>query len=101
MELCRQLPCGGLCEPFRGSYARAVGEEPAGSGARVVELVQVAQVIWVEVGVDLGRAHARVAEHLLYGAQVRAGLQEVRREGVTQSVGRDAGWESSHEGPVF
>ena len=49
-------------------------EPPLRLGAGAVELVQVAQVLGVEVGVDLGGAHARVAEHLLHRAEVRAGL---------------------------
>ncbi len=40
------------------------------------------------VRVDLGRADVGVAEHLLHDAQVRAALEQVRRERVAQHVRR-------------
>jgi len=39
------------------------------------------------MGVDLGGAQVRVAEHLLHRAQVRSALEEVRGEGVAEEVG--------------
>ena len=42
------------------------------------------------VRVDLGRREVLVAEQLLDDAQVRAAVEQVRREGVPQRVGRDA-----------
>ena len=43
-----------------------------------------------DVGVDLGRRKALVAEQLLDDAEVRAALEEVRRERVAEGVRRDA-----------
>ena len=43
-----------------------------------------------DVGVDLGRRQALVAEQLLDDPQVRAAVEEVGREAVAQRVGRDA-----------
>jgi hypothetical protein len=39
------------------------------------------------MGVDLGCAQVRVAEHLLHRAQVRAPLEEVRGEGMAEEMG--------------
>jgi hypothetical protein len=39
------------------------------------------------MGVDLGRAQVRMAEHLLYRAQVCAPLEEMRGEGMAEEVG--------------
>src|SRR5215208_37398 len=52
-------------------------------------LVDGAQVLAVDVGVDLRRGDVGVAEHLLHGAQVGAALQQVGGEGVAERVGRD------------
>ena len=41
------------------------------------------------VGVDLGRADARMAEQFLDHAQVSAVFQEMRGKAVSQHVGRD------------
>ena len=43
-----------------------------------------------DVGVDLGRREVLVAEQLLDDAQVRAAVEQVRRERVAQRVRRDA-----------
>src|SRR5256885_16685249 len=43
------------------------------------------------VRIDLGRREALVAEQLLDDAQVRAALEEVRRERVAEGGWRDAG----------
>ena len=39
-----------------------------------------------DVGIDLGRDQVRVAEQLLHAAQVRAGVEQVRRVAVPQLV---------------
>jgi hypothetical protein len=39
------------------------------------------------MGIDLGGAQVRVAEHLLHRAQVRAPLEEMRGEGMAEEVG--------------
>ena len=44
----------------------------------------------VHVRVDLRRADVRMAQHLLNGADVRAVLEQVRREAVAEDVRRDA-----------
>ena len=51
--------------------------------------VHLLEVPAIDVGVDLRRRDAGVAEHLLDGAEVRAAFEEVRREGVAQRVGVD------------
>ena len=43
-----------------------------------------------DVGVELGRRQRRVAQQLLHHAQVSATLEQVRCEGVAQSVHRHA-----------
>ena len=52
--------------------------------------VDLEQLRRVDVRVALRRAEARVAEQLLNRAQVRAALQQVRRERVAQRVRADA-----------
>jgi hypothetical protein len=54
-------------------------------------------VVGVHVRVDLRRGDRGVAEHLLYGAQVRCRLEQVRREGVAQRVRRHLGREAGEE----
>jgi hypothetical protein len=46
----------------------------------VGRVVYLGQVLEIEVGVDLRGRDAGVAEHLLHGAQVAGGLQDVRGE---------------------
>src|SRR5690348_10260719 len=48
--------------------------------------IRLLQPLDAGVRVDLRRLHRRVPEQLLYGAQVGAGIQEMRREGVAQRV---------------
>ena len=73
------------------------------SATRVVPLVQLPQPLTRDVGVDRRRRDVRVAQQHLHRAQVGAVVQQVRRKGVSQRVGRqrrmDAGrlrvfWES-------
>jgi len=52
--------------------------------------VQLAAASIGYVGVQLGRAEVRVAEHLLDGAQIGAPLEQVSREGVAEQVWMDA-----------
>jgi hypothetical protein len=56
----------------------------------VVQAVERAHLVRIHMRVDLGRADRGVAEELLHGTQVRAPLEEVRREGVAQGVRVDA-----------
>src|SRR5258708_21398739 len=58
--------------------------------ARMKLCVHAPQVPRVHVRVDLGRRDVCVTEHLLYRAKVRASLQKVGCERVTERVGRDA-----------
>jgi len=58
----------------------------AGSRPRVVHAVHGADVLGVEVCVDLGGADRGVAEELLHDAQVGAALQHVGRERVPEAV---------------
>src|SRR5678816_3551947 len=57
--------------------------------ARMELLMDLPEILAVDVGVDLRRGDVGVAEHLLYGAQVRPALEEMRREGVTEGMRRD------------
>ena len=54
-------------------------------------LVDLLESLDARVGVDLRRRDRRVAEQLLHGAQVGAGVEEVRGEGVAQRVDAEAG----------
>ena len=49
-------------------------------------VVDTGKVLEIEVGVDLRCAQIRVSQQLLHRAQVFAGLQQVRGEGVAQHV---------------
>ena len=60
-----------------------------GSGARVRVAVDVEQPCRVDVGVDLGRRQAGVAQQFLERTQVGAAREKVRREAVTQGVRGD------------
>ena len=63
-----------------------------GSGAgralrpRVSERVTLAEPLGRDMGVDLGRAEARMPKHLLHGAQIRAPVEQMSGSGVAQSV---------------
>src|SRR5262245_47808258 len=56
------------------------------SGARVGTIVGLHEPAQIDVRVALRRRQARVAEHLLDGAQVGAAAEEVRGEGVAERV---------------
>src|SRR4051812_27484538 len=58
----------------------------ADSGARVKAIVDRAEPCFEDVGVDLRRRQVRVPEHQLDRAQVRAALEQMRRERVAQHV---------------
>ena len=51
----------------------------------------LAEVVAVDVEVDLGGGDALVAEHLLDGTQVRAAFEEMGGEAVAEGVGGDGG----------
>src|SRR5262245_47689086 len=69
---------------------RYIGVRPLFTlSARMESLVQLLQARPRDVCVDLRRRDVRVAEHHLHAAQVRAVLEEVRREGMPQDVRRD------------
>ena len=51
--------------------------------------VHVAKGVGSEVGVDLRRRHRRVAEQLLHDPHIRPSLEQVRRERVSERVGRN------------
>ena len=69
-----------------GDNGRSVGRPRT----RVRFPVHLEQLRGVDVRVALRRAEARVAEQLLDRAQVRAALQQMRRERVPQRVRADA-----------
>ena len=52
-------------------------------------LVGPSNVVGCHVGVDLGGGDVGVAEHRLDAPEVGPSFEQVRREGVTQLVGRD------------
>jgi hypothetical protein len=47
----------------------------------------LAQVLEIKVGVDLGRAQAGMAEHLLHRAKILAGFKHMRGKRVPEEVG--------------
>jgi hypothetical protein len=49
--------------------------------------VNVVQIFAVQMGVDLCGGDIGVPEELLYDGEIRAPLQEMRREGMPQGVG--------------
>src|SRR5262245_2357526 len=63
---------------------------PCTSSSRVRAVIGVHQAAQVDVRVALRRRQARVAEQLLDGAQVGAGPEQVRGEGVAERVRRRA-----------
>src|SRR5688572_22176288 len=58
------------------------------SASRVELLVDRAQVLPIDVGVDLRRRDVSMSKHLLYRAQIRAALEQMRRERMSERVGR-------------
>src|SRR5690349_14017371 len=73
------MPCSDRTPPFCLS-----SRLPA--PVRVRLEVQLATAPIGYVGVELGRGEIGVSEHLLDRAEVRAALQQMRREGVPQQV---------------
>ena len=45
-----------------------------------------AQIISIEMGIDLGGGDGRMAEHLLHSAQIGATFDEMRGEGMAEAV---------------
>src|SRR3954463_867487 len=83
----------------RRSARRARGSRrPSRSGgppsARVCLAIGGGEASRRNVRVDLGGGQVLVAEELLEEPQTRASVEEVRRKGVPQRVGRDAFWET-------
>ena len=64
---------------------------PGPSGPRVELVVDAAEPLPADVGVDLRRRDLAVAEHELDRAQVRPPLEQVRRERMPQDVRADLG----------
>ena len=60
-----------------------------GPGVRLI--VDLREVLEIEVGVDLGCRNVGMTQELLDGAQITGGLEEVRRERVTQKVRMNMG----------
>lgn len=56
---------------------------------RQVFFYRAAQVIVVQMGVDLRRQNAFVAQHLLYLADARSAFEQMRGERVAEGVGAD------------
>src|SRR5947207_9393257 len=61
----------------------------ATSGPRMALLVDLEETRAGDVRVPLGGGHAGMAQELLYGSDVGASFQQVGRERVPESVGRD------------
>ena len=55
-------------------------------GARMCRVVNLAEVLKIEMGVNLRGGDAGVAKHFLYGAQVTGRLQYVSGERVAQQM---------------
>src|SRR5437867_3361477 len=56
----------------------------------MITSMHLAQVLTIDVGVDLRRGDVGVPKHLLYRTKIRAALQEMGRERVSQCVRGDA-----------
>ena len=52
-------------------------------------VVNVLQLLFYKLGINLCGRDIRVTQHLLYGVEICAVFQQMRRERVAQSVGRD------------
>lgn len=50
---------------------------------------RLAEIVRIEMGVDLGGDDRGMAKHLLYGAQIGSAFHEMRGEGVPQTVRGD------------
>jgi len=71
---------------------------PALSGAGMELVVNPADQVPADVGVDLGRRDLAVAEHELDRPQVRPPFEQVRREGMAEDMGADLGGEAGLAG---
>ena len=67
-----------------GTFSRRQRRPGAGVGA----LVGLEQMRAVDLGIDLRGRQAGVAEQLLDGAQIRAGAEQMRGEGMAQRMRR-------------
>lgn len=54
---------------------------------RMRAVIRLAEALLGDVGVDLRRGEGGVAEQALDGAEIRAGIQQMRREAVAELVG--------------
>ena len=63
-------------------------------------VVSFLQTFRCDVGIDLRRDKMRVAQQFLHAAQVRSGIQKVRRVTVPQLVWSQA-WIKSGESQIF
>ena len=75
-------------DPDDARHARSATATSRRSRVRVA--IDVEQPRGVDLGVDLGRRQAGMAEQFLERAQVRAAGEQMRREAVAQRVRRDA-----------
>src|SRR6266576_2646098 len=62
---------------------------PSALRARMCPLIGLFEPGGLYPSVDLSRGHARMAEHLLDGPQVRAAVEQVRGEGVAEGMRMD------------
>src|SRR5574340_1855813 len=70
-------------------------------GARMRRIVDLAEVLEIEVRVDLRGGDARVAEHLLHRAQVAGRLQHMRGERMAQQVRMYAAAQPLFDAPLL
>lgn len=64
-------------------------------------LDRVLQPLDADMGVDLRGREGFVAEELLHGLEVRAAIKQVRREGMSEGVGRGLGRQTRTHGPAL
>lgn len=64
-------------------------------------IVYMGKVLEIKVRVNLGRGDTRMAEQFLDGAQVAAGFEEMRREGVSEYMRVDRKSRAPTFGPLF
>lgn len=92
------VPVQWKTRPFRvaGPFGRKPPVVPTGSGSWMRTLIDIDQSFPGHVGVDLCRGQPTMAEQLLNTAQVRALLQQMRREAMSQNVWTDATCPARH-----
>ena len=86
--------------PSQDSPTRGVSHLTPCVALGVRRIVYLGEVLEIKVGVDLRGCYVRVAEQFLNAAQVLAGFQQVRGEGMAEHVGVDVDAEALASAPM-